>query len=632
MKLLEGKTAIITGATRGIGKSIAQEFIKHGANVVFTYVASKDKADALEAELNQTGVAIAVQSSAEDFEAAQALIDLTVAKFGQIDIVINNAGITKDNLLMRMSVDDWKQVIDVNLSAVYNLTKAAMKPMLKQRSGSIINMSSVVGIKGNAGQANYAASKAGIIGFTKSVAIELGSRNIRCNAIAPGFIETEMTAALDQKVVEGWASAIPLKRGGQPLDVANACVFLSSDMSRSRNAPLNLAFHLDDFFTVHSIVDERSAGFVALGMAQQLKQPVAICCTSGSAAVNYYPAVVEAFYQNIPLVVITADRPADLVDQFEGQTIRQNGLFSNHVHNQTVLNENLDADSQDQLMDCLTHLYQHQGPVHINMPFTEPLYQQAISQTWTWETHSTLVNNDPMDDALKRIWQNSPKRLILLGMHPPSPTLDALIDYWLQDGRTVVLSETTSNGHHPLLIHGIDQCITNMDPLDLPLFYPDLVMTVGQNVISKRIKSFLRAAQPHHIWHIDRHWAPETYGLITHHWAYALEDIMDIWIHQMPITHGEYQSRWVNIQTLKIKKHRSFQTEFSDWQAIYALSQSIPADWQIQWGNSSIVRYAQLMQWPKSIVHYANRGVSGIDGSTSTAVGACMVSGQNTLL
>lgn len=232
MKLLENKTAIITGATRGIGRGIALEFAAQGCNVAFTYSSSVDAAKSLENELSNLGAkAIGYQSNAAEFDAAQDLAKSVLEEFGTIDILVNNAGITKDNLLMRISEDDFDNVIQVNLKSVFNLTKAVIRPMMKQRAGSIINMSSVVGLKGNAGQANYAASKAGILGFSKSVALELGSRNIRSNVVAPGFIETEMTAKLDEKVVEGWRNEIPLKRGGSPKDIANACVFLASDMS-----------------------------------------------------------------------------------------------------------------------------------------------------------------------------------------------------------------------------------------------------------------------------------------------------------------------------------------------------------------------------------------------------------------
>src|SRR5690554_1920360 len=232
MKLLEGKTAIVTGASRGIGRGIAQEFANQGANVAFTYSSSEGPAKALEEELTALGVkAKAYKSDAADFSAAQELADQILTDFGSIDILVNNAGITKDNLLMRMSEQDFDKVIEVNLKSIFNMIKAVQRTMLKQRKGSIINMSSVVGVKGNAGQSNYAASKAGITGFSKSIVLELGSRNIRCNVIAPGFIETEMTAKLDEATVEGWRNAIPLRRGGQTEDIANACVFLASDLS-----------------------------------------------------------------------------------------------------------------------------------------------------------------------------------------------------------------------------------------------------------------------------------------------------------------------------------------------------------------------------------------------------------------
>ena len=232
MKLLENKTVLITGASRGIGRGIATVFAEHGANVVFTYSSSVDSANDLEKELQSLGVqAKGYQSNAADFDQTQELVKKVLTDFSTIDILINNAGITKDNLLMRISEEDFDKVIEVNLKSVFNLTKAVQRTMLKQRHGSIINMSSVVGVKGNAGQSNYAASKAGIIGFSKSIALELGSRNIRCNVIAPGFIETEMTAQLSEDVVAGWRAGIPLKRGGSPTDVANACVFLASDLS-----------------------------------------------------------------------------------------------------------------------------------------------------------------------------------------------------------------------------------------------------------------------------------------------------------------------------------------------------------------------------------------------------------------
>jgi|TARA_B100000809_G_scaffold52906_2_gene48286 3-oxoacyl-[acyl-carrier protein] reductase len=232
MKLLKGKTAIITGASRGIGKGIAKQFALNGANVAFTFSKSIELAKEFEKELISLGVkAVAYQSDAANYSDSIELVEKINTDFDSIDILVNNAGITRDNLLMRMQEEDFNQVIKVNLNSVFNMTKAVQKIMLKQRSGSIINMSSVVGVKGNAGQSNYAASKAGIIGFSKSIALELGSRNIRCNVIAPGFIETEMTEKLDKKIIDNWRNSIPLKRGGTPVDVANACVWLASDMS-----------------------------------------------------------------------------------------------------------------------------------------------------------------------------------------------------------------------------------------------------------------------------------------------------------------------------------------------------------------------------------------------------------------
>ncbi|MCT1532512.1 3-oxoacyl-[acyl-carrier-protein] reductase [Sphingobacterium daejeonense] len=232
MKLLAGKTALITGASKGIGRKIAEVFAQNGANVAFTYLSSVEKGQALEKELEQFGTKVkGYRSDASKFDEADKLINDIVSDFGTLDIVVNNAGITKDGLLMRMTEENWDDVININLKSIFNVSKAASKVMMKNRKGSIINMSSVVGVQGNAGQANYAASKAGIIGFSKSLAKELGSRNIRTNVVAPGFIRTEMTDVLDPKVVEGWEANIPLKRAGEPEDVANACLFLASDLS-----------------------------------------------------------------------------------------------------------------------------------------------------------------------------------------------------------------------------------------------------------------------------------------------------------------------------------------------------------------------------------------------------------------
>jgi 3-oxoacyl-[acyl-carrier protein] reductase len=232
MKLLESKVAIVTGGSRGIGKAICQTFAENGCDVAFTYNNSKESAENLAKDLKNIGInAKAYKSDASSFDDATQLVEDVINDFGKIDILVNNAGIKKDNLLMRMNKEDFDSVINTNLSSVFNLTKASIRTFLKQRSGSIINISSVVGVKGNAGQSNYSASKAGIIGFSKSVALELGSRNIRSNAIAPGFIETDMTDSLSEDVINSWKESIPLKRGGKPSDVGNACVFLASDMS-----------------------------------------------------------------------------------------------------------------------------------------------------------------------------------------------------------------------------------------------------------------------------------------------------------------------------------------------------------------------------------------------------------------
>ena len=232
MSLLNGKVSIITGGSRGIGRSICLKFAEQGSDVIFTYRSSKEQADSLQNELSNFGVkSEGIMSDASDYQSSQDLIEYVTKKYSKIDILINNAGITKDGLLMRMSENDFDKVVSINMKSVFNMTKSVQRIMLKQRSGSIINLSSIVGVKGNAGQSNYSASKAGIIGFTKSIALELGSRNIRCNAIAPGFIQTEMTEKLDEKTIDLWKNSIPLKRGGEGKDVSNVCLFLASDLS-----------------------------------------------------------------------------------------------------------------------------------------------------------------------------------------------------------------------------------------------------------------------------------------------------------------------------------------------------------------------------------------------------------------
>ena len=232
MKLLEGKTAVITGAARGIGRAIALKFASEGADVAFSDIRYDENCQTLEKELAELGVkGKGYASDASSFESSEQFINEVLKDFGKVDVLVNNAGITRDNLLLRMTEQDWDLIMKINLKSVFNLTKAVQRSMIKQRGGSIINMSSVVGVNGNAGQSNYSASKAGLIGFTKSIALELGSRNVRCNAVAPGFIITEMTEKLPEDVRQGWAEKIPLKRGGTPEDVANICTFLGSELS-----------------------------------------------------------------------------------------------------------------------------------------------------------------------------------------------------------------------------------------------------------------------------------------------------------------------------------------------------------------------------------------------------------------
>lgn len=408
----------------------------------------------------------------------------------------------------------------------------------------------------------------------------------------------------------------------------------------SRNGALSTHFTHHPKFKTYSIVDERSAGFVALGMAQQLRKPVVICCTSGSAAANYYPAVTEAFYQNVPLIVLTADRPEHLVDNFDGQTIRQKNLFELHSYHNTQLTEDESTQSltdnlgliKKAIKSCLHDF----GPVHINMPFSEPLYefQETIDIAFDKFELTEKQKNEIEFNELAEIWNFNKKKLILVGMQFPDEKLNQLLEILSKDDSTVILTETTSNLHSERFFNKIDQIIYQMNEDELQKLQPDLLITIGQNVISKKIKSFIRTNKPRFHWHLDEYWQPDTYQCLTHKIKMKPVEFLEKFIPQIHQTESNYFEIWNEIRKLQQSKHDYFlhKAEFSDLTVFEELINSYPQKWQIHYGNSSGIRYAQLFDHSFSNQIFCNRGTSGIDGSTSTAIGAMMASKQPTVL
>ncbi|TDL99443.1 MAG: 2-succinyl-5-enolpyruvyl-6-hydroxy-3-cyclohexene-1-carboxylic-acid synthase [Flavobacteriaceae bacterium] len=416
----------------------------------------------------------------------------------------------------------------------------------------------------------------------------------------------------------------------------------------SRNAPLTLSFSEDPYFSCFSVVDERSAGFVALGMAQQLQKPVAVCCTSGSALVNYYPAVVEAFYQNLPLIVLSADRPLDKVDQFEGQTIRQNHLFKTHLGESFVLNQEEETQDYANLLAFLNSKIDKKTPCHINLPFSEPLYGMIpIEDSFKFENQlipeksleKSHIQEEKMLLTSKMLseFEKAKKILVLVGMQNYNAHFCQKIEILTQDPRIVVLKETTSNLKAKGSLGQIDNILSGILPEKAKDYAPDLLITLGQNVISKKIKAFLRSQKAQFHWHIDPFWSPNTYGILSDSLCYSASDFLSELTQKAVFQKDEaekntYASLWK--ETLKARKkiNQKFLSTlpYSDLWVHYKLKKQIPENYILQYANSSVVRYGQLFA-SKNIV-YSNRGTSGIDGSSSTAVGFSILNPNPTLL
>lgn len=403
----------------------------------------------------------------------------------------------------------------------------------------------------------------------------------------------------------------------------------------SRNAPLTIGFTENPYFNVYSIIDERSAAFFALGIAQQTGHPAAVVCTSGSAVLNFYPAVAEAYYSDIPLVIISADRPPKFIDIGDGQTINQEGIFEKHI----IYSANLKIEkeyqkyNETQINIAINSAIELNGPVHINAPFEEPLYQKTeIPSVFPQDVS---VNNDKssLSEDLKdfaTIWNNAKRKLILVGVQQPDAISQNIIDKLSADPSVLVMTETTSNLHHNNFICSIDQLIAPLSENDFKKLQPDILLTFGGMVISKKIKAFLRDFPAKHHWHVDEKKAYDTFFYLSHHFKTQPEHFFNDFLPQTDEVESNYQKHWISQKKQRIQKHIEYveNIPFSDFKAFHHILNYLPKHIILQLGNSAIVRYAQLFQLDKGINVFCNRGTSGIDGSTSTAIGAAVVAKQ----
>lgn len=406
----------------------------------------------------------------------------------------------------------------------------------------------------------------------------------------------------------------------------------------SRNAPLSIHFGEMDYFNTFSIVDERSAAFVALGMALQTKKPTAIVCTSGSAVANYYPAITEAFYSNIPLLVLTADRPSDFVDLFDGQTIRQNQLFQQHSYGDFQLLEddkpNSEEHNSSNIKTAVELCIEKQGPVHINIPLDEPLYH-LVSELPIFPSieHTIRHKNYTMPSYLAAEWNTSERIMILVGTKDYSSELEAQLSQLVKNHSVVVLSEANSNLRNPKFFKHIDRYIFNFIDEDFKTYAPDLLITIGQNVVSKKVKQFLRKAQPKHHWHIDEYWQPDTYFSLSQKIETSPEIFFAQLLQYAQLEPRPYYNLWDTLREKKNVLHHNILNylEYSDVYLFKLLAEKIPREFSIHFSNSSAIRYAQLFDFKENNI-YCNRGTSGIDGSTSTAMGYAIKNHNPTLL
>ncbi len=406
----------------------------------------------------------------------------------------------------------------------------------------------------------------------------------------------------------------------------------------SRNAPLTLGFVNNPEFNCYSIADERCAAFFALGIAQQSQKAVAVVCTSGSALLNYYPAFAEAFYSQLPLIVISADRPQTKIDIGDGQTIRQENVFKNHSLYNANLTEEASVENDLKINKAINKAIARKGPVHINAPFEEPLYETVskLNVDVTILDFAKVHNKISSDEILKfaTIWNVSKNKLILVGVNKPNEIDAKIIELVAKDDSVVVMTETTSNLHHPSFLNNIDTIITPFSNQDFKNVQPDILITFGGMVVSKRIKAFLRKYPPKHHWHIDTLRAYDTYGCLTKHFKVHPNQFFNQFLpYTIPIK-SDYHSTFEKVAILRKRKHQDYlkSIPFSDFKAFEKIMPSLPKNSMLHLSNSSAIRYAQLFDINTSITVFCNRGTSGIDGSTSTAIGAAVVDGKQTVL
>ncbi|MDO6743605.1 2-succinyl-5-enolpyruvyl-6-hydroxy-3-cyclohexene-1-carboxylic-acid synthase [Tenacibaculum soleae] len=396
----------------------------------------------------------------------------------------------------------------------------------------------------------------------------------------------------------------------------------------SRNAPLTIGFSNHPDIKTLSVVDERCAAFFAMGVAQQKRKPVVIVCSSGSALLNYYPAIAEAFYSNIPLVVISADRPKHLIDIGDGQTIRQENVFENHILFSANLIEekNQLKNNTDLLAEALQTAITKKGPIHINVPFDEPLYE-TIDDLKEFNFLNVIANEVKQSvnyQKLSEIWNSSTKKMILVGSNFPDTELQSLLDTFAEDESVLVLTETTSNLYHPKFINSIDKLIFPLTEDDFSELHPDILITLGGMVISKKIKQFLRKHQPKNHWHIDALKAMDTYHCLSEFVQENPIIFLKYLNDHKVVVKSDYQKQWLRKKAARNKKHEEYlcNCEYSDLKAFESILNFIPNNSQVQISNSSTIRYSQLFDLNKTLQVFCNRGTSGIDGSTSTAIGA----------
>ncbi|MBP9793579.1 MAG: 2-succinyl-5-enolpyruvyl-6-hydroxy-3-cyclohexene-1-carboxylic-acid synthase [Flavobacterium sp.] len=403
----------------------------------------------------------------------------------------------------------------------------------------------------------------------------------------------------------------------------------------SRNAPLTIGFTNNDAFTCYSIVDERCAAFFGLGIAQQLQQPVAVLCTSGSALLNYYPAVAEAFYSQIPLVVISADRPHEKIDIGDGQTIRQENVFANHSLYNANLTEEASEENDLKIQEAIFISKTKLGPVHINVPFEEPLYE-TVDSLAIQPTLIQLFSEEKEKTNLAKfatIWNHSSRKLVLLGGNYPNEIQQDYLNRLAEDDSVVVMTEVTSNAHHPNFITNIDTQITPFTEADFLAFQPDILVTIGGMIVSKRIKAFLRKYQPKHHWHIDTHRAYNTFNCLSQHFEMTPNAFLQSFLPQTVAKQSDYLQKALDIRAHRTLKHKEYleSAPFSDLKVFEFILEKLPAHTHLQISNSSPIRYAQLFAIDATIDVFCNRGTSGIDGSTTTAIGAAVVHNKPTL-